>query len=143
VQSRLWALGYLWGAPRVGPAELQRLRAVHAAHAAAIERGDIPAVIAAAPEFHRVMVEASGNRELVRVALDRMALIQRFVTLCAPELANARALGHHRKMLKALERGDAAAAVAIYEEVSGGLVDAARTLRDQAAARLPRAARSR
>lgn len=131
VQSQLWQLGYVWGAPRVGPAQLQRLREVHAAHAAAIARGDTAEVIAAAPEFHRVMVEASGNRELMRVSLDRMALIRRFVTLCAPWLATAEALDHHQKMLEALERGDAAAAIAAYEDISSVLVDAAKALRDQ------------
>lgn len=132
VQSRLWALGYAWGAPRVGPAELDRLRGAYAAHAAALERRDPAAILPAAHAFHKVLMEASGNRELVRVSIDRLALIQRFVQLCAPWLMSSDALAQHREILSALERNDAPTAVSLYEKTSGVLVEVARTLRDKA-----------
>ncbi|MHC8380491.1 GntR family transcriptional regulator [Pseudomonas sp. LB3P14] len=131
VQSRLWALGYAWGAPRIGSAELGQLRCACADHAIALERGDSSAILPAAHAFHRVLMEASGNRELVRVAVDRLPLIQRFVQLCAPELMSAEGLAQHREILTVLERGDALAAIALYEETSGVLVAVAKALREK------------
>jgi len=132
VQSRLWGLGYAWGAPRVGAIELAHLRAIYAEHAAAIARGDNTAAIGAAHAFHRVFMEASGNRELVRVSLDRLALIQRFVRLCAPWLISPQGLEQHREMLDAVAGGEAQKAIALYEATSAVLANVARELRDQA-----------
>jgi DNA-binding GntR family transcriptional regulator len=130
VQSRLWGLGYVWGAPRIGPDELAHLQRVYAEHAAAIERGDNAVAIAAAHAFHRVFMEASGNRELLRVSLDRLALIQRFVRLRAPWLISLEGLAQHRAMLDALDRGDVQKTIALYEDTSAVLSNVARELRD-------------
>lgn len=133
VQSRLWGLGYAWGAPRIGASELAQLHRIYAEHAEAIQKHDTGAAIAAAHAFHRVFMEASGNRELVRVSLDRLALIQRFVRLCAPWLISAEGLEQHREMLDALDRGEVQRTITLYEDTSAVLADVARQLRDQAA----------
>jgi DNA-binding GntR family transcriptional regulator len=132
VQTYLWALGYAWGARRVGPPELTRLRAAYAAHSKAIKARDVTGAIAGALAFHRVLMDASENRELVRVSVDRLALIQRFVILCAPSLVSREALAHHKAMLEALERADAEAVQPIFKEMSSVLLAATRALRDKA-----------
>ena len=135
VQNRLWGLGYAWGAPRIGAVELAQLHGIYVEHDTALAKHDTGAAIAAAHAFHRVFMEASGNRELLRVSLDRLALIQRFVRLRAPWLISAQGLAQHREMLDALDRGDFQKTIALYEETSAVLANVARELRDDAAKR--------
>lgn len=132
VQHRLWALGYLWGAPKVGPDELAQLRRIYASHVRAIEAADTAAAIAAAHAFHLVLMTASGNRELVRVSTDRLSLIRRFVFLSAPWMVSETALAQHGGMLAALERGDVELVNALFDEAGGMLIEAAKALRNQA-----------
>jgi DNA-binding GntR family transcriptional regulator len=131
VQHSLWALGYKWGVHRVGPAELKRLRAAHASHTKALRAHDVSGAIAGALAFHRVLMDASGNRELLRVSLDRLALIQRFVLLSAPSIVSTDGLACHHAMLEALERGNADAVLPIFDEATSILLTAARSLRDK------------
>jgi DNA-binding GntR family transcriptional regulator len=130
VQIRLWALGYQWGAPKVGGPEVARLHAAQAAHGAAIDAGRASDAIDAAHAFHRVLMEASGNRELLRVSLDRLPLIHRFVLLCAPELVAQRGVDWHGEILDALEAHDHARALATFELTGAALLAAATNLRD-------------
>jgi DNA-binding GntR family transcriptional regulator len=131
VQHGLWALGYEWGVHRVGPAELKRLRAALASHTKALRTGNVNGAIAAALAFHRVLMDASGNRELLRVSLDRLPLIQRFVLLCAPSIVSTEGLAHHSAILEALERGHADAVLPVFHEAIAVLLTAARSLRDK------------
>lgn len=130
VQMSLWALGYAWGVQHMGPAEHKRLRAAHASHAKALERGDIAAAIAGAFAFHRVFMEASGNRELLRVALDRLPLIERFILLCAPWMVSPRGLAGHEAILGALEKRDTKEVIREFKETGDILMHAARGLRE-------------
>jgi DNA-binding GntR family transcriptional regulator len=131
VQHSLWALGYQWGVHRVGPAELKRLRAAHASHTRALRARNVAGAIAGAIAFHRVLMDASGNRELLRVSLDRLALIQRFVLLSAPSIVSTEGLAYHHAMLEALERGNVDAVLPIYHDATSVLLTAARSLRDR------------
>lgn len=131
VQIELWRLGYLWGTPNIGARELAALQRIYGDHAEALAFGDLTAAIAAALAFHRVILMASGNRELVRVSLDRLALIQRFVRLCAPELVSADMLKKHKEILAALERGDSSSAIAVHATTGDALLETARSLRDK------------
>ncbi|MFA5547518.1 MAG: GntR family transcriptional regulator [Porticoccaceae bacterium] len=133
VQNELWALGYAWGAPRIGKAELAVLDQLCGVHRDAIDAGDPRGAVAAAHGFHRVLMEASGNRELVRVSVDRLPLIQRYVLLCVPTLIVPEMSRQHRAMVKALRGGDSAAAIAIFRAISEDLLRAAERLRDQGA----------
>ena len=134
VQNELWALGYAWGAPRIGEAELAVLDQLCGAHRDAIDRGDLRGAVAAAHGFHRVLMEASGNRELVRVSVDRLPLIQRYVLLCVPTLIVPAMSRQHRAMVKAFKGGDSATAIAIFRTISRALLMAAEQQRDRAAA---------
>lgn len=131
VQDRLWALGYAWGAPRIGSAELAELRQIYREHAEAIDQAKLMEAITAAHAFHRVLMIASGNRELVRVSLDRLALIQRFVRLRAPQLVSGEMLDKHRDIITALEQEDMSTVQSIYQQTSTALVEFAKTLREQ------------
>ena len=71
---------------------------------------------------------ASGNRELLRVSIDRLALIQRFVRMYAPQLVSVDMLKQHRDMITALEQGDGAKTIAISEATAVALLDAAKLL---------------
>lgn len=130
VQNELWALGYAWGAPRIGPAELEQLRRISAVHHDAIARADPRAAVGAAHAFHLVLMEASGNRELVRVSVDRLPLIQRYVLLFAPTIISAEMADQHGRMLQALEAGDVPTATAIFNAISADLLGVAEHLRD-------------
>lgn len=130
IQIELWALGYAWGGPRIGAAELARLTEANIAHHRAVSRGDVRARTLAAHAFHLVLMQASCNRELVRVAVDRLPLLQRYVLLCVPDLGAEDMLRHHEAMHAALKRGDVAAAIATFRTASGVLRAAAESLRD-------------
>jgi DNA-binding GntR family transcriptional regulator len=130
VQIELWALGYAWGGPHVDAADLARLAQANAAHRDAIDRGDARARTLAAHDFHLVLMEASDNRELVRVSVDRLPLIQRYVLLRAPALDVESMLGHHDAMYRALAQGDVPPAIAAFRAAGGLLLAAAEALRD-------------
>lgn len=133
VQHRLWGLGYEWGAHRLGPAELKRLRAADASQAKALRGRNLAGAIAAAYAFHRVLMDASGNRELVRASLYRQALIERFLFQCAPAMVSLDNLTYPNGMLEALERGDVDAALQTYFQISSVLITAAKELARQTA----------
>lgn len=137
VQSHLWCLGYRLGAPKIDAEDIAELKRIYLGHAEAIAYGDLTAAISAANAFHRVFMAASGNRELVRVSLDRVPLIQRFVRLCAPELVSVEMLKKHRDILAALEQGELEAAIDLNREACDALTEAARRLRGDEAAAQP------
>lgn len=132
VQIQLWALGYAWGAPHVGPQELARLAEANAAHRVAILGKDARGAVVAAQAFHLVLMQASRNRELVRISVDRLPLIQRYVVLCTPEIGTRKMIVHHATMLEGLRRGDVRTTLAAFKTASGVLLAAAEALRDAA-----------
>ena len=128
VQSRLWGMGYEWGAPKINPAQLELLHEIYRGHAKAIDEGDRPTVVAKAHQFHRIILEASGNRELVRISIDRLGLIGRFILLCAPEMASKEALEKHKSMLVAMDRKEFTAVTRLHQEACKLMVDVAKKL---------------
>lgn len=134
VQQALWQLGYRWGIPKIDAAGIAELRAINVAFETALQAGDKLAAVAAALSFHRVVMEASGNRELARVSIDRLALIQRFVLARMPWMATTQGLAEHQAIVAALERGEHAAAIAVFEASNGEFVRSALALRDAASA---------
>jgi DNA-binding GntR family transcriptional regulator len=99
-------MGYVWSFQNIGAAELQRLEKSVADYAAALEARDTLAAIRAGHAFHTVFVEASGNEELLRVTLDRLSLIARFILLRGASTISGNGLRQHRMILRALKRGD-------------------------------------
>jgi DNA-binding GntR family transcriptional regulator len=131
VQQQLWRLGYIWGAARIGLNELTDLERIYSEHAEAIAYGDLDAALAAGLAFDCVFINASKNRELLRVTLDRMGLVQRFVRLYAPELVSATVLKQHQQIISALKVGDTALIINIFEQASMESVAVARRVRDE------------
>lgn len=95
------------------PAELlAALAAAEAAHAAAVERGDLSAIHAENERFHETLFAACGNRHLAATIRDhaRLSLAFRCHAMADPALAR-QARDEHRAMLKALREGDREALV--------------------------------
>ena len=132
VQNELWALGYVWGAPNIGPEQLDQLARISAIHHDAIARADLRAAVAAAHAFHLVLMEASGNRELVRVSVDRLPLIQRYVLLCVPGLVVPEMNVSHDAVVAAFRPGDLQLGIGIFRAMGQELLESAQRLRDAA-----------
>ena len=99
--------------PLPAPAALlERLRAIHAEHAAAVECQDLGRVCTINNEFHRNFFAACGNRYIAQT-IDRMwteTLAIRCYAIGDPVLL-ARSQQEHGRILDALARGDREALV--------------------------------
>ena len=72
--------------------------------------------------FHTLFIAASGNSELLRVTLDRRALIARFILLRGRATVSESGLREHRLMLDAFTRGDTADVLVRLDRLSAKLV---------------------
>jgi DNA-binding GntR family transcriptional regulator len=108
VQTQLWRLGYVWGMPKVGAAELDQLDGAIALYRQALAQEDRLAAIRAGLDFHTVFITASANRELLRSTLDRRSLIARFILLHGRSTISSSGLKHHEAMLRCFRRGETA-----------------------------------
>lgn len=131
VQSHLWELGYQWGGKNVGKAELRELQQSINTQRRAMLAGDRLAAVGASLDFHLVLMTASGNQELVRVSVDRIPLIQRFVILQLPQLPNQEMLDIHQSMYRAFEDRQPENAIALFRQAYGSLLNAAMKTRDK------------
>jgi DNA-binding GntR family transcriptional regulator len=86
---------------------LAALTAIEAAHAAAVDRGDLSAIHAENDRFHETLFAACGNRYLAATIRDhaRLSLAFRCHAMADPALAR-QARDEHRAMLEALRSGD-------------------------------------
>jgi DNA-binding GntR family transcriptional regulator len=86
---------------------LATLTAIEAAHAAAVDRGDLSAIHAENDRFHETLFAACGNRYLAAAIRDhaRLSLVFRCHAMADPALAR-QARDEHRAMLDALRSGD-------------------------------------
>lgn len=123
VREALESLAAAEAASRIGPAELEQLAACHgkmcelSRQASVSARGVLEGeplrdFIAADMEFHRIVVEASGNRLMMKI-LGTTRLLQQIFKLTNwvyDERALAEANRFHEKILKSLEAHDAKAA---------------------------------
>lgn len=130
VQSHLWELGYLWGGKHVGEAELSALKESIDTQRRAMLAGDVLTAVNASQEFHLVLIAASGNQELVRVSVDRIPLIQRFVILQMPWLPNQDMLDIHESMYREFASNKPENAIALFRQACGTLLNGAIKLRD-------------
>jgi DNA-binding GntR family transcriptional regulator len=99
--------------PLPAPADLlAALGEIEAAHAAAVERGDLSAIHAENDRFHETLFAACGNRYLAAAIRDhaRLSLAFRCHAMADPALAR-QARDEHRAMLEALRSGDREALV--------------------------------
>lgn len=89
------------------PDLLATLTAIEAAHAAAVDRGDLSAIHAENDRFHETLFASCGNRYLAAAIRDhaRLSLAFRCHAMADPALAR-QARDEHRAMLVALRSGD-------------------------------------
>ncbi|WP_020672016.1 FCD domain-containing protein [Amycolatopsis nigrescens] len=93
--------------PRFTAAEVARMRAANRRFAAAIERGDVPAAIAADDELHGIPVAACRNRA-VADTLDRYTpLLRRLERARFSTLPAHRSVRRHEQLIDAIAAGDA------------------------------------
>lgn len=130
VQSHLWELGYQWGGKHVGEGELARLKLCVDTQREAMAAGEVLTAVNASQEFHRVLMEASGNQELVRVSVDRIPLIQRFVILKMPWLPSAEMLDIHECMYQEFIKHNPDNAIALFRQACGALLKDVIKIRD-------------
>lgn len=94
--------------PMPAPADLlAALTTIEAAHAAAVDRGDLSEIHAENDRFHETLFAACGNRYLAAAIRDhaRLSLAFRCHAMADPALAR-QARDEHRAMLDALRNGD-------------------------------------
>ncbi|WP_085314345.1 GntR family transcriptional regulator [Derxia lacustris] len=95
---------------------LAGLRALAAEEHAAFERGDRSAWIELSGSFHLRLAEAAGNDELRRMLKTLVARTSLMIALYQSAQASLCASDEHVQLLDAIERGDAAGAVALSDE---------------------------
>lgn len=122
VQTELWRLGYVWGMPHVGPAELADIDAAVGRYRAALDAGETLAAIRAGHDFHTVVISASGSGELLRATLDRRSLIARFILLHGRATISHNGLRGHERILQALRRRQYPEALAQIGRIAGRLI---------------------
>lgn len=128
VQAHLWRLGYVRGMPHVTGAHLQDLQAHLAAYARVIgedAQGEPAArleAIRASHAFHTTIIAAAANTELLRLALDRLALVARFILLRGGTTINHAGLRLHQGILSAIALGDREQALAHYDSLAARMI---------------------
>jgi len=122
VQAELWRLGYRWGMPNLGAAQVALLEQAVARYRAALDTGEYMAAIRAGLDFHTVFIMASQNRELLRSTLDRRGLIARFIFLHGIQTLTSVGLSQHESILSAFRSGDHTAVLACLDRMAARLV---------------------
>jgi DNA-binding GntR family transcriptional regulator len=104
------------GLPRLMFADLEAMRAAHAATLAAIVQGDSAAARLASRTFHDIVIRAADNREMRRMLALILARFERLFRLLVDAGSLPDATRSQEIILDAIERRDLSAAVAAYCE---------------------------
>lgn len=119
VVAVLHALATRHGVPRLRPQDIARMRAANKRLARLIASPDPQRVlqaIQADDDFHAVLLDAAGNREIIS-ALERvMPKVRRLEYAQFGSLAGRKSVQQHEAILAACERGAALEAAALVEE---------------------------
>ena len=117
VREALETLAIRLAVPRLGDAELARLRQLHDEMVEHAERDEVQAFFDANARFHQAFVEASGNRKLeefYRLLLGQMGrYLARSLALRG---TLERSVSEHQAILEAVEAGDAERAARLLAE---------------------------
>jgi DNA-binding GntR family transcriptional regulator len=117
VREALEVLAVRLAAPMLGPDGLARLRELEVRMEECAARGDQEAFFAANTEFHRLLVERSGNDDLLAMHASLTARMRRYQS---PSLdlrgGMERSLEEHRAIIDAIAGGDADGAAALLGE---------------------------
>jgi DNA-binding GntR family transcriptional regulator len=128
VQAQLWRLGYQRGLPHVDAARLVELQAHVECYARVIRHGEetLPEArleaIRASHAFHTAVIAAAGSSELLRVTLDRLALVARFILLRGGATIGPAGLRLHRAILAAITESDHQQALAQFDSLTDRMI---------------------
>ncbi len=106
----LYRLSARLAASRPDPVRIERLRAIHKEHEAALKRGDMKSMVRLNRAFHTGIAEMTGNSFIVDWMEGLLDQGQRVLRLYAHHLGDvlsSAVLKPHRDMLAAIEVGDA------------------------------------
>ncbi len=103
-------------APLLRDADLDAMRRAGEAFAAAIERGDVEAALAADDELHGVPVRVSGNRAVADVLDQHTPSVRRAERLRFGSLAGRDSIDRHAHLIDHLAAGRVDAAAAVERE---------------------------
>jgi DNA-binding GntR family transcriptional regulator len=104
------------GLPRLMFADLEAMRAAHAATLAAIAQGDSAAARLASRAFHDTVIRAADNREMRRMLALILARFERLFRLLVDAGSLPDAAQSQAAILDAVERRELSAALAVYRE---------------------------
>lgn len=121
VQTALWRLGYQWSLVRQAAIDTGRLEAALQEFELSLGAGNRLQVMRAAHDFHTIIVQAAGSPELLRVTLDRRALMARFIVLHASPLISQAALDQHRALFDAVRQRRTSKVLKLFDQLSNGL----------------------
>jgi DNA-binding GntR family transcriptional regulator len=117
VREALETLAVSLAIPRMGPAEVGELRALHQQMVDHAERGEVNAFFEANAAFHDVFIKASGNRRLAEMY---KRLLEQTARYLAHSLALRGSLGksitEHAAIVEAVEAGDADSAARLMAD---------------------------
>jgi len=128
VQAHLWRLGYVRGMPQVGTAQQRDLHLHVGSYRQALSAiADDPpaarlAAIRASHAFHTTVISAAANTELLRVTLDRLALVARFILLRGISTINPAGLRLHEAILAAIVRGEREQALVHFDSLAARMI---------------------
>lgn len=115
VVAAMHALAVREAVPRLTGADLERMRSANAAFADAQRQGDADAALRADAEFHRVAIEASGNRALAAVIAQYEPVLHRAERLRFASVEGAASVERHAHLIDLCATGDADAAADLAE----------------------------
>jgi DNA-binding GntR family transcriptional regulator len=107
---------YEEGLPRLLFADLQAMRAAHAATLAALDRQDLAAARQASRTFHDVVIRAADNREMRRLLALVLGRFERLFRVLSDQGHFPDPIDSQAEIISAVERHDLAAALSAYRE---------------------------
>jgi DNA-binding GntR family transcriptional regulator len=107
VASALHALAARLAVPRLDAAARERLRLANEAFASALDANDANAALDADDDFHRVLIEASGNAVLAQQLEHVTPLLRRVERIRFSTLAGRESVAQHRQIIADCAAGDA------------------------------------
>jgi len=111
--------------PRLGPGDVDAMRAANDRFATAVHAGDVDIALGADDELHDVLVRASGNRAAAATVARYTPLIRRLERRRFGEGGTCRSAGLHDRLIAACAAGDVDAAVRVTAEIWRGLEELA------------------
>ena len=107
----------------LAPGDLDAMRRANERFAAALDRGDTDAALAADDDFHAIAVDLSGNRALATVLDQFGPVVRRLERLRFASHAGAESVSLHDRLVEACAAGDVEAAAEVAFRTWQNLAD--------------------